>query len=564
MKKLLLILCLLLTLCLLFAACGKTEEPTDAPEADTAKPTEGLEYELNEDGASYTVVGLGTATEKEIVIPAEYEGKPVTKIGEDAFAGYEDLTSFVIPEGVTRIEDGAFNECIGLTKITIPASVTYIGVEAFDYCYKLRSVDLAENSQLKTICYAAFRDCISLLSVTIPEGVTSIEEGAFEGGGFVEVYNLSALNIENTGLNIARCIHTSASEESHLFTDGDGYVFYKNGIEWQLIGYTGSDTALTLPENCHGSDYEIDDFAFALYDEITSVIIPTGVTDIGYEAFFRCTALTSITISDSVTSIGNEAFWHCTNLSTITVEDGNTIYHSSGNCLIETASKTLIAGCKNSVIPTDGSVTSIGYEAFYSCDNLTSITIPESVTSIGSSAFENCTGLTSIMIPASVTNIGVRAFENCSGLITVSFGANSQLTSIGSSAFKNCTGLTSITIPDGVTSIGEHAFSGCTKLIQTENGVQYVDKWAIGCDDGITSVTLRADTVGIGYRAFYQRFGLITVTIPAGVASICEDAFYGCANLADIYFGGTQAQWEQITADDYSNLLPDTTIHYTN
>ena len=83
-------------------------------------------------------------------------------------------------------------------------------------------------------------------------------------------------------------------------------------------------------------------------------------------------------------------------MTSITVEQGNVVYHSAGNCIIVTASKTLIAGCKNSIIPNDGSVTSIGDYAFYDCGGLTSITIPDSVTSIGRSAFEDCSGLTSI------------------------------------------------------------------------------------------------------------------------------------------------------------------------
>ncbi|MGN1094347.1 MAG: leucine-rich repeat domain-containing protein, partial [Candidatus Neoclostridium sp.] len=122
-----------------------------------------------------------------------------------------------------------------------------------------------------------------------------------------------------------------------------------------------------------------------------------------------------------------------------------------GNCLIETKTKTLVLGCKNTIIPSDGSVTTIGSFAFSGCSSLMSISIPNSVTSIGSYAFDNCSGLTSITIPDSVTFIG-------------------------SFAFSNCSGLTSITIPNSVTSIGESAFWGCDSLTQVNyKGTE--DQW---------------------------------------------------------------------------------------
>ena len=129
---------------------------------------------------------------------------------------------------------------------------------------------------------------------------------------------------------------------------------------------------------------------------LTSINIPNSVTSIEYGAFTGCVGLTSITIGNNVASIGSEAFSGCTGLTSITVDKDNTKYHSNGNCLIETGSKTLISGCKNSAIPSDGSVTSIGSYAFSGCTGLTSITIPDSVTSIGYHAFEDCTRLMNI------------------------------------------------------------------------------------------------------------------------------------------------------------------------
>ena len=170
-----------------------------------------------------------------------------------------------------------------------------------------------------------------------------------------------------------------------------------------------------------------------------------------------------------MTSIGDYAFWGCSSLTSILVAEGNKVYHSAGNCLIETATKTLILGCSTSVIPADDSVTSIGWGAFYGCSSLTSIVIPDSVTSIGESAFMGCSSLTSIVIPDSVT-------------------------SIGSQAFMGCSSLTSIVIPDSVTSIGDSAFDGCDNL-ETVYYTGTEEEWAAIEIGSVNDVLSRADII---------------------------------------------------------------------
>ena len=213
-------------------------------------------------------------------------------------------------------------------------------------------------------------------------------------------------------------------------------------------------------------------------ENITSVTIEEGVTSIGNCAFWNCSGLTSIEIPSNVTSIGKYAFDGCNDLTSIVVDEGNTIYDSRGNCnaIIETASNTLILGCKNTIIP--ASVTSIGGNAFISRNGLTSIEIPSSVTSIGDGAFADCTDLTSIEIPSSVTSIGKDAFNGCTGLTSIEIP--SSVTSIGYYAFINCTGLTSVEIPEGVTSIGGLAFYNCTGLTSIVSHIAAEDLFAPG------------------------------------------------------------------------------------
>ncbi|MBQ7172661.1 MAG: leucine-rich repeat protein [Clostridia bacterium] len=163
----------------------------------------------------------------------------------------------------------------------------------------------------------------------------------------------------------------------------------------------------------------IGDYAFFWCTQLSNIEFPDSVTSIGKRAFEWCTALTSINIPESVTSIGEKPFRTCTALASITSESQN--YPAIQNCLIEASTKTLIQGCKNSVIPTDGSVTSIGASAFDSCTSLASITIPDSVTSIGNSAFVACYALTTITISNSLQSIGESGFFSCFDLTSITY-----------------------------------------------------------------------------------------------------------------------------------------------
>ena len=181
-----------------------------------------------------------------------------------------------------------------------------------------------------------------------------------------------------------------------------------------------------------------------------------SVTSIDQGAFSFCSSLTSIDIPSSVTSIGERSFVKCLALTFIKVQIENTKYDSREDCnaIIETASNTLVVGCKSSVIPNN--VTTIGEEPFDKCEGLTSIIIPNSVISIESEAFDGCLNLTSLSIGDNVKSIGENAFNQCSALTSVSIP--NSVTTIGRRAFDDCPSLTSVSIPNSVTSIGSSAF----------------------------------------------------------------------------------------------------------
>ena len=323
----------------------------------------------------------------------------------------------------------------------------------------------------------------------------------------------------------------------------------------------------------------IGEYAFSGCSRLTSIKIPAGVTSIGEYAFSGCSGLKSIEIPAGVTSIGDSVFRSCSGLTSIVVEAGNTVYDSRDNCnaIIEKETNTLIQGCKNTKIP--AGVTSIGNSAFRYCSGLTSIEIPAGVTFIGRYAFYGCSGLKSIEIPAGVTSIGDSAFRYCSGLTSIEIPAG--VTEIGYAAFSGCSGLTGIVveagntvydsrdncnaiieketntliqgckntkIPAGVTSIGDSVFEGCSGLTRIEipAGVTSIGDSAFSGCSGLTSIKIPAGVTSIGWYAFEGCSGLTSIEIPAGVTEIGYAAFSGCSGLKDVYYTGTQEQWDNI------------------
>ncbi len=434
---------------------------------------------------------------------------------------------------VTSIGDSAFISCSNLTTITIPESVTTIGLYAFKACRNLAAITFSNN--IISIGSYAFMYCESLTKVTLPNSITSIGSNAFIGCS-----NLTDIvwNIKNY-----KNFHSSTAAP-----------FYN--IASKIVSFTFGNEVQNIPAYlCSGMNH------------LTTISIPASVTTIGEFAFENCSTLTEITIGEGVTAIGNFAFSRCKSVETIAIAANNPLYKSINNCIINKDTKQIVLGCKNSIIPTDDSVTMIGEYAFYGA-GITTLDIPNTITAIGKRAFYECSSLTDITIPNSVTIIANATFFGCSNLTEITIP--NSVTTVGDQAFSHCTSLNRVTLPNSITSIGSSAFESCFALkkvnytgtieswcdisfstnplsngsdfylndvkvtdITIPHGKLSVDTWFRGCSS-IESVTILSSASSINSYAFEKCSNLTEITIPNSVTKIGTYAFGGCSSLAEI------------------------------
>ena len=406
-------LCLFSIALLAFASCN---ESTSTGSYKENKKTEslGLEYILNNDQSSYSVVSVGTCQDTDIVIPSKHEEKPITAILANAFNGYTALTNITIPESVTSIGEDAF----------------------YDTAY----------------------------------------------------YN-NEENWENGVLYIGKYLIRAKTSISGVYTIKDG-------------------------------TQSLASSAFYECDNLTKITIPQSVTTIGSGAFWKCKKLEQIDMPSNLTCIESWTFYQCDNLSNIVIPD---------------------------------SVTSIGSSAFAYCKKIKTVQMGEGITSIGSQAFYECNSLQSITIPNSVQKIANEVFWNCSSLERIDIG--SGVTSISTEAFYNCIALKGVYITDIVAWCNiSFRGSSCNPLSCTTN--LYLNK------ELITQLVIPETVEMINAYAFFNSQMITSVIIPSSVKIIDHDAFLHCSNLENVYYAGTVEDWAKIKIGIMNQPFMNATRYY--
>lgn len=302
---------------------------------------------------------------------------------------------------------------------------------------------------------------------------------------------------------------------------------------------------------------KISNYAFSVTDYVgtaSDVIIPSKfqglpVLRIGYEAFAQNNVLASIIIPESVSSISGNAFYNCKNLTNVSISKSTT---NVGN--------GVFFGC-DKLLQKEGGVYYVDKWAVDCDESVTSVTLRSNTVGIANSAFFNCNSLTNVVMPEGVVSI-------CSG------------------AFYNCVSLKNVNIPNSVIYIDSAVFFGCSALIESENGVDYVDKWVVGCDRTVDTISFRQNTVGISTSAltgasittihipegvkiidrgaFNKCSYLTSITIPTTVIKIGMGAFDGCESLSTVCYAGNNAQWEGIQIDSENDPLKSASIVFNH
>ena len=355
---------------------------------------------------------------------------------------------------------------------------------------------------------------------------------------------------------------TSLVIESGITGIGAWAFQFRHSLEYVSIAETVSDIGYCAFSNCSNLEsvvlsngiFTIGDGAFEYCANLREIEIPDSVATIGDSAFYGCHSLQEVVIPNSVVRIGNSAFENCEKLISITFPDS--ITYLEGN---------ICAGCtslRSVVIP--DSVESIGNNAFKNCRSLREVRT--NARSIDSDAFYSCESLTSVTFTSQDhVDIGWHAFSGCTKLTSVEFAPEMEYAYIENYAFQNCVSLQNITFPKEVSGLCEYSFVGCTglkEIVIPGNWLNTVSECAFKDCTSLESVEICGNSVNtIDNYAFLNCTSLKTVTLPRSMTTIKTGAFRYCDAITDVYYGGTESQWADVSIKSYNDPILNAEIH---
>src|ERR1035437_10309793 len=522
-----------------------------------------------------------------IVIASNYDGYPVTSIGDYAFEDCYGLTNIVIPNNVMSIGDYAFYACIGLMSVVIPNSVTNIAWEAFFGCSALTNivtgngitsigqagfyncynlVNITVGTNVTNIGAGAFSDCTNLTSIIIPNSVTNIDEGAFQN-----CFRLTNVTFLGNPPTLGSYVFSGDNHVTVYYYYGtSGWRWFYYGLRTAMLGvvpftyftnngtiiitsYTGTNDAVTIGPVINGfpvTDIDFNDFTVPQeYTNLTSITIPASDTGIGSDAFYGCINLTNVTFLGNAPALGYDVFDG--DLATVYYYYGasgwGTIYgglpvveldvpftYTTNNDVITITgyigtNRTLTIGAPINGYP----VTSVG-EGVFIGSPLTSITITASVTNIDDKAFQDCAALTGITFLGNAPALGgTNVFANDSATAyfyysTSGWGATWGGTAYGGLPTEVLDAPLAYTLNNGaVTITGYNGFGGA------ETFPDIIDVTIPDTIDGYP-------VTSIGYEAFNDDSSvpgkptLSSIVIPNSVTSIGVFAVFNCSSLTSV------------------------------
>lgn len=365
-------------------------------------------------------------------------GDGMINIGKEAFLNDTQLQSVTI-QSAQAIGEYAFFGCSSLSDVTID-HVKNIGESAFSGCTSLSNLNIKGT---ESIGGNAFKNCTSLASITLPQTITGIGTFAFAGSGLTSITIPGSMKqISDEAFNGCTALKTATLEEGVETIGKNAFTNCK-----ELTDITIPSTVTSIGNYAFnicpklatvtfaGETPQLNSLgqnAFQSCEALTSIDIPDNVTTLATRTFYRCTTLENVTLPNQLESIGDFVFNECSALKKLDIPQNVTSI--GGNAFNKCGELTTV-----NFLGQVPQLNSIGKHAFYECQKLADLTLPDRLTSIGKSAFYRCNALTSIRIPDNVVTIATKVFQECSGLATVVLPKN--LENIEDFAFYRCSAL---------------------------------------------------------------------------------------------------------------------------